>query len=196
MNDDSSLMGDVVHLDDPTTCPEELEEFVRVLANDVNKVPEFTPDLRHVLPDRRVEFLELAAELRFVAYHCARLLHHEVKTIEEAGLRCLTEGLVDDKIDHAHASGHLTTEYREQLRKRNCFANGNATGPEGKVCLVAGETALDDDRHGLAPFSGGWGGEAMNGYPRSRDLAAGKSSIREASSDPMKGPLRAARRPC
>lgn len=165
MNDAPADSPQLVLLDDPATWPERLHEFVRELIDGIPEVPEYTCDLRHVLPDRSDTMVEVIAGLRFAAFHCARLLDHEVEDINESGLRHLTEELVAEKIDRAHAAGHLSTQDRDQLQERNCFAIRNVTGREGKVCLVAGENALRDGWHGLAPFYGGWGGEAMNGYP-------------------------------
>lgn len=165
MNDASATSHQLVLLDDPGTWPEPLHEFVRELIDGISEVPEYTCDLWHVLPERSETMVDVITGLRFAAFHCTRLLDHEVANIYETGLRLLTEELVAEKIDRAHAMGYLSTEDRDGLRERNCFAIGNATGREGKVCLVAGETALRAGWHGLAPFYGGWGGEAMNGYP-------------------------------
>ncbi len=165
MNNAPADSPQLVLLDDPTTWPDRLHEFVRELIVGIGEVPEYTCDLRHVLPDRSDTLTELVAGLGFAAFHCARLLDHEIRDIHESGLRHLTEELVAEKIDRAYAAGHLSTQDRDKLRERNCFAIGNVTGREGKICLVAGETALRDGWYGLAPFYGGWGGEAMNGYP-------------------------------
>lgn len=154
----------LVDLDDRSTWPRVVVEHVDHLAEQLRESTEFTTDLR-VSPNAEEGIRSLLDGYKLLAFHATRLLEHEIPEIRSRGLRRLSRDLVNDRISGAHARGLLSDRERDRCRARNVYAINNVTGREGQVCLVFGRRTLDEEAHGLSPLLGGWGGEAMNGWP-------------------------------
>jgi hypothetical protein len=155
----------LVDLDDQRTWPTAVVERVGHLEKQLRESTEFTVDLPFS-QNAEEEILSALAGCGLLAFHATRLLEHEVLEIRSVGLRRLTRDLVEDRISSAHARGLLSEGERDRCRTRNIFAIDNVVGREDQVCLVFGRRIFDEVAHGLSPFLGGWGGEAMNGWPR------------------------------
>jgi hypothetical protein len=157
--------GLLIDLEEPATWPQPLSELTDHWAERLRRSTHFTSDLR--LPIAlEGDFEGTLANDRLLAFHATRLFDHEVQAIRGRGLRKLTPGLVNDRIESAHGRGLLTDDERERCLSRNVSAIKNQEGREDQVCLVIGRGIFDHEiGGGLHPFLGGWGGEAMNGWP-------------------------------
>lgn len=141
-----------------------MAELVDGLAKQARHPTDFTSDLP-VPTSSEQEFRALLEGCTILSFHATRLLEHEVGDIRKVGLRRLSRDLVNDRIDGAYARGLLSGDERDRCRARNVYAIENTAHREGRVCLVVGRHILDEQAHGLSPLLGGWGGEAMNGWP-------------------------------
>jgi hypothetical protein len=75
---------------------------------------------------------------------------------------------VEEKIGAAIVAGFLTEREGEFLRSQNVFANGDARGREGQVCLMLSDRILREASKALGGLLTYWGGEAM--YKSSVDV--------------------------
>lgn len=155
---------DLVDIGDEGTWPPALAVWATAHAEELQGSTEFTADLT-AAPDDVGLIWTLLDGHKLLAFHATRPLKHEVPEIRREGLRRLSRDLVNDRINGAHARGLLSDDERDRCRARNVYAIDNLTGREGQVCLVLGRRTLDEEAHGLSPLLGGWGGEAMNGWP-------------------------------
>ena len=155
----------LVNLEEPNTWPQPLIELTAAWAERLRGSTQFTSDLR--LPiNLREDFEAALGTGRLLAFHATRLFDHEVEAIRDEGLRKLTPDLVNDRIESAYKRGLLTNGERDRCLSRNVFAIENQAGRENQVCLVIGRGIFDHETgSGLHPFLGGWGGEAINGWP-------------------------------
>lgn len=152
-------MASTVDPDDARTWPEAVRAYVDSWAERLAGTTEYPEDLAIPLEDgeRFLGFLE-GRPVR--AYHCTRLLDAEVDDVRERGLAALDEELVVRKITSAHAAGALTEAECDYLSQHHLYAVGNTTGRPGKVCVLIGRIALDEDG-GLDRLLTLWGGEAI-----------------------------------
>lgn len=150
----------VVDIDRPETWPQQIVAFVESWATRVAGSTSCVSDLRFPL-EVGDEFRKLFAGLGLMADHATRLLPHEREMVERDGLRPLTQELVEGKIRAAIAAGCLTASDGDFLRSRNVFAQGNAIGREGQVCLMLSDRILRDASTALGGLLTYWGGEAM-----------------------------------
>jgi hypothetical protein len=148
----------LVDVDDPTTWPKGIPEWVAPYVDALRGTTIYTSDLRVPL-EREDELRTLLAGHRMLAFHCTRLLDHEVADVRAHGLRPLTLELVNERIERAHAHGYLGDADRNRLRERNVFAMNEAEYREDKVCVVLGRAGLDDT--GVVSLMSRWGGEAI-----------------------------------
>lgn len=156
--------GLLVDFDDWGTWPTAVIELVNDLVDQLGESTEFTPDLP-ISPNAEEEIRSRLDGCKLLAFHATRLLEHEVSEIRSMGLRRLSRDLLENRISAAHSRGLLSDAERDRCRARNVYAIDNVIGREGQICLVWGRRTLDEEAHGLSPFLGGWGGEAMNGGP-------------------------------
>ncbi len=156
-------MNSLVDVDNPDTWSAAIKEKVDQLAVGLQGSTEYTSDLSVGICEN--EFRGLFGGRPLLAFHCTRLLDHEIAWIRAHGLRRLSPSLVEDKIDGARERGLLTEAESRRCGERNVYAIGNTAGRDGRICLVIGQAIFDLDASGLSPFLGGWGGEAMNGWP-------------------------------
>jgi hypothetical protein len=111
--------------------------------------------------EREPELQALLVGHKVRAYHCTRLLEHEVAGIREQGLRRLTPGLIADRIAAAHAAGAIDDDLRSRLSSRNALEWENASSREGRVCVVLSRNTFDNHASGAAPLLETWGGEGI-----------------------------------
>lgn len=145
--------------DDVGTWPAPLREALALEVVDVDPV---TPvcDLRLRLSDEDVATLLEGRPLR--AYHCTRLLPHEVQSIREDGLRALGPEHVEQRIHDAFVAGAIADADAERLRSEHIFATGDECEREGQVCACVGLIAFSDhEADGVWPLLSWWGGEAI-----------------------------------
>jgi hypothetical protein len=159
----------LIDIDDSDTWPESVREWMAPYVESLPVMSGYTSDLAVPL-EREDEFRALVGD-RLLAFHCTRLLDHELDAVRREGVRPLTRELVDERINAAHARGYLSDVDRARLRQRNVFALGAAQHREKRVCLVLGRAGLDDS--GVHPLMSRWGGEAIYmADPDSTELAA------------------------
>jgi hypothetical protein len=152
------MTGPAIDIDESGTWPEPVREWVKPYVESLRGTTTFTSDL--AVPLEREDELRALLGDQLLAFHCTRLLDHELDAVRRQGLRPLTLELVVERIDAAHAHGHLSDRDRERLRQRNLFALNDARYREQQVCLVLGRSGLDDS--GVVPLMSRWGGEAIS----------------------------------
>jgi hypothetical protein len=147
-----------VDVDNAATWPTEVREWASGWAD--------RPGLS--LDPGPVDLLEREPELRahlvghkVLAFHCTRLLEHEVTAIRQHGLRQLTTDLIADRIAGAHAAGAIDGELRDLLASKNALEWWNAESRENQVCAVLGRGTLDEEADGVSSFLETWGGEGI-----------------------------------
>jgi hypothetical protein len=100
---------------------------------------------------------------KLLAFHCTRLLDHELAWIRERGLRPLTLELVEERIRVAHERAHLDLSEHDRLLASNTFAVRDDRNRRDRVCLILGRGAFDET-FGCEPLLSTWGGEAIYRY--------------------------------
>lgn len=163
---DDSLLVDV---DDLETWPAEVRAWVDKYRR-LRGSTKYTLDLE-VPAEREDEFRSLLGGHKVLTFHCTRLLEHEADRIRQHGLRRLTKELVAERILEAHTFGSLTDEQRRYVEDKHAFAGGWEQHREGRVCLVIGRAAFDEDPDACVPLLESWGGEAIyRGLPDSHPI--------------------------
>src|SRR5688500_10409141 len=97
----------LLDVDDPTTWPAAVHAWVNPYAETLRGTTSYTSD-RAVPREREDELRALLAGYKLIAYHCTRLLDHELERMRAHGLRPLTHELVIERIDRAHEQDHLS----------------------------------------------------------------------------------------
>jgi hypothetical protein len=168
----------MIDLDKPTTWPSAVMDWAGSYAESLRGSTHLTPDLDVPL-EGEDEFRSLLDGHGVLAFHCTRLLDHEVKAIRTQGLRMLTRELVEERIAEAHCRGCITDGQQNVALERNVFARHDEHGREGQVCLVLGRQAFNEPGNGCEPLLSGWGGEGLNGGPFGNpwDLAVGTPTL-------------------
>jgi hypothetical protein len=149
-----------IDVDAATTWPEDVRKLADEIAGVVRGTARYVNDMAatHGSEDR---FRRLFVGRRLRAYHATRLLDHEVALIREQGLRTLTEALIQERVNRAHAEGHLSSEDRATLLAGNVFAEGRSHGRRGHASLFISATPLDRQVYGVRPLLSTWGGEGI-----------------------------------
>lgn len=106
------------------------------------------------------------------AYHCTRLLDHEVEAVWEGGLRPLTAELIHDRIDTAERAGAISEHDAERLRHANVFATGEHANRKNQVCLTLSNLLFREDPSDCEPLLSTWGGEGMYRSSRGHSMPA------------------------
>lgn len=100
---------------------------------------------------------------RLVGFHCTRLTTAEMSDIAHSGLRCLSPGLVYERIDSCVARGFLAPADGEYLREstavRDCVTDRFGRR-SGLVWFCPNRSSLKD-YSGVSRFFCTWGGEAL-----------------------------------
>lgn len=148
----------MVDPDDVSTWPEP----VRTLCLEWNSgVPptDYLEDLQ--LHDGADDELRAALQgYRILAYHATRLLAHEVEGIRLNGLRVFSPQLFEDRINAAHAHGHLTRPERDELQASHMLAVGEGTRRGNRAGLSVTLRLTPLGRGGWNLMSN-WGGEGI-----------------------------------
>jgi hypothetical protein len=150
----------VVDVGDRTTWPADVIEWVAEMAEPLRDTTEYISDLQ-IYGDEQDQLLALLGGTQLRAYHCTRLLQHEVDRIRTEGLRALDNELVTTRIDDALASGHLSVEQAKMLHANTVFARREHRYRQGAICAVLCRADLDHGAWGLWRLLGTWGGEGI-----------------------------------
>ncbi len=179
------MTAGVIDVSSQQTCPEDVRKVVNRAAKRLRGSTRCCPDL--VLTEEEDAFRHMLGARLIRAFHCTRLLDHEVEAIRHDGLRPLTRELITDRVEAAYRSGALSQTEHDHLLEKHVFAVGNPMGREDQVCLVLPERMLDGD--GVLPLLETWGGEAIywshsgTEFKRTRLQSIGRPSVVVASLD-------------
>lgn len=154
-----------VDVDDRKTWPPQVDDIVDKWAKQCKGTTEYTNDLALALEDEK-EFRELLSGCFLRAYHCTRLLPHEIPMVVEIGLRPLSADLLYDRINSAEEAGAIGPEDAENLRAAHVFATGNHRYRENQVCLILSKSMFIHSLHGCKPLLENWGGEGIYRSPK------------------------------
>ena len=149
-----------IDVDDPATWPHNVVEIVGRWAGECRGTTEFTNDLPLPLEDED-RFRDLLSGRLLRAYHCTRLLPHEVDSIRQVGLRPLSPALIFDRVDAARAAGAISAAEAENLHAAHVFATGEEGYRRGKVCLILSKLVFRYNPRACEPLLRTWGGEVM-----------------------------------
>lgn len=150
----------MVDVDEPATWPSAVADWANDYAQKLRGSTLHTSDLAVPL-ERKDELRSLLEDYKLLAFHCTRLLDHEVAAIRQRGLRVLSHELVSERIANAYERGLVTDEQRDHLQAANVFAIGAEDHREGQVCLVLGRSVFDESPSGCEPLLSTWGGEGI-----------------------------------
>lgn len=188
-------MQPLVDIDDRTTWPRPLAAAVDGLAEAVAGSTSFTSDLR--LPfEGEAEFWKLLDGFLVLAYHCTRLLEHEVATVRAEGLRPLSQELVVHRLRAAVEAGDITLEMSERLKAGDYTsrADWRIAQREGQVCFVLSRQTFDNHALACDALLSTWGGEAIYmGEAKRHETylrTLGRPTIVKAALDLRAGPLK------
>jgi hypothetical protein len=95
------------------------------------------------------------------AFHCTRLLDHEVGGIKASGLLSLNLKLVTQRIDRAEQRGYLTKEQADELRTGNLVVRPTKALREELVAFFTGRYLLDERPQQFLHLLKTWGGEGI-----------------------------------
>lgn len=154
----------IVDVDVRATWPRPLAELVNRLTDDARRsghAPEHYQDL-DILAYEDSALTHLEGHLVRARHH-TRLLGYEKDAIRAQGLRLLDARLVNDRLDQAHAFGHLTEVEHETLRTVNETVPGHhGLGKrEDQVCLTLSAAPQTHHINGIHRLLTYWGGEAI-----------------------------------
>lgn len=155
----SSVPQDVaaVDIEDQATWPLDVRQWVDDQARRLRGTTRFALDLDLHAED---EFRNLLSNRMVRAYHCTRLLPHEVDAVARGGLRLLSADFVVERLAQAESQGYLTSAQRVALQRDHL---GNASNRRNQVCLLlGGNHAFEHDVAGVWNLLSRWGGEAIN----------------------------------
>ena len=114
-----------------------------------------------------------------LAWHCTRLLPHEIGWVRKQGLRVHSNILFEERIQSAIQNGHFSLEYGEEL-----LANSRVGefGREELLFFIMSRHILTDE-HAVHSLLGRWGGEAIYANVESCDpiLSIGEAAIIEVA---------------
>lgn len=162
---------DLVDVDDVSTWPGPVAEIVVRWATEYRGITRYTLDLP--LPfDADSALREVLSGYLLRAYHCTRLLDHEVQAVRERGLRPLTAELIHDRIDTAERASAVSEREAECLRHANVFANGEDANRKNQVCLTLSSLLFREDPSACEPLLSTWGGEGMYRSSRGHSMPA------------------------
>lgn len=128
------------------------------------------------------EILRHLSGCLFRAYHCTRLLDHEVEAVRAHGLRPLSPELILERLDGALEAGCIDLDQRNRLLTGNALRTRSTDRRAGQVCLLLFRRAFDEEPGAVGEFLDTWGGEGINftsvgGELKDRLLAIGQPSI-------------------
>jgi hypothetical protein len=151
-------MTGVIDIDQRSTWPTDLASAIEIAARD------FDLDALQRTRSTGIDESRMRALLRgnrVRAFHCTRLLEHEVEMVRSQGLRLLTEELIKERLDRARDAGAITDEEHAALLKGNALKTkkGRAERLGKSVCFVLfGSRTESADCAALLET---WGGEGI-----------------------------------
>ena len=166
--------------DDQTTWPPQVIKIVNKWAEQYKGTTRHTCDLALSLDDEN-EFRKLLSGHLLRAYHCTRLLPHEVRMIKETGLRPLSANLLCDRINALQEARIINHEEAEELRKTHVFATGEQQNRENKVCFTLSMNTFRHNFDGCKPLLYNWGGEGMYMSYNKSDILNKLTSLSKAT---------------
>jgi len=180
------MLGSIIDVDDPTTWPSHVAQRVCKRARQLAGVTRYTTDLPVL--EEEDEFRALLRGHHLRAYHCTRLLDHELVAIRKEGLRPLTPDLISDRLRAALASRDITRSERHVLLAGHVFATNEHGHRDNQVCLILSRSVMDERPFRCEPLLATWGGEGIymssGTQPLSERLAEiGKAAIVVAAID-------------
>ena len=154
----------VVDVDRAETWPEPVAAFVSRWAKLLAGTTTYTCDLGGVdLLEADEQFRMLLRNHLVRAYHCTRLMEHEISMIRERGLVPLDESLVKDKLAAALRHGAIDQPLHDALVARHVLTHPEqAPSRLNQVCLVLSRRTFDHSARSCVPLLEIWGGEAIN----------------------------------
>src|ERR1700733_12084845 len=159
---DGMKNDEAIDVDDLATWPEPLSELVGNQLMALEGTPDHASDLR---PSDWVKpkLLDVLRGRQLVAYHCTRLLPHELEMVRTQGLRELSPELVQDRLQRARDVGALSESQFELLTRSHVFSvrDDSAQSRRGLVCVVIGRSLFDDEPRACRPLLSTWGGECL-----------------------------------
>ena len=150
----------VVDIDDRATWPACVTEMVTHWAEECEGSTTYTLDLP-LPPESEDELRKHLTGRMLRAYHCTRLLPHEVHMVRKNGLQLLTADLILDRIKVAQEVGAISGRDAESLRGAHVFATGQHQGRENQVCLTLSRGIFQEDPGACRPLLSIWGGEGI-----------------------------------
>ena len=150
----------VVDLDDQGTWPATVADQVRSWGAQLRGSTDYTSDLA-LGPEEESSFRALLGGHLLRAYHCTRLLDHEVGMIRERGLLSLSEDLLAERIEAAHRYGFISQAERDTFHRSHVFATREHRNREGQVCLILSPSVFDEHPAAVDALLSMWGGEGL-----------------------------------
>lgn len=181
-----------IDVDDRSTWPDDIAIAATQLAGSLRGSTRYISDLA-ISPEEEDRFRERLKGRRLGAYHCTRLLDHEISVVREVGLLPLTASVVAQRIELACQEGAISSIERDLLLESHVFRLGNKTEIDGRrdqVCLILGAAVFDDFPDAVTPLLSSWGGEAIYVYALDRGqllASLGKPTIVRAAIDLTEG---------
>jgi hypothetical protein len=160
----------VIDIDDISTWPQSILDRTKQWAKKYRGSTKYASDLPIPL-ELESEFRELLGENLLRAYHCTRLLPHEVQLIKLNGLRMLSMGLIQDRIQAAQKANAISEEEAQLISKSNVFCTGEQKHRENQVCLVLSKTVFKNHPSDCEPLLTNWGGEGIYNTSNSKSLS-------------------------
>jgi hypothetical protein len=153
----------VIELDLPAAWPRRIRDMVNDVRHEIRSSLESLGYFDEIFTEREDEFRALFRTTPIRAFHCTRLLEHEVEWIRRHGLRPLTEQLVLERIRGPPMKGTSTGEWPTRLRRSHVFATEESDNRKNQICLFLSAESLSDARgRAMGEFMRYWGGEALS----------------------------------
>ncbi len=154
-------MGPKIELDMPVTWPPDVKAMVVEVAQGLH-APLGSFSNGGGLAEREDEFRSLFAGRSIRAFHCTRLLDHEVERIRRNGLLLLTERLVNDRIENAIVHGDISRKLGDELLKAHVFSTREHDNRENMLWFFLSTYVLRDRVGSVWILMRFWGGEAIS----------------------------------
>lgn len=154
------MNNQIIDVDRWDTWPHQIVDVVDRWANELKGTTEYSGDLALPL-EYEEEFRELLSGFLIRAYHCTRLLPHEVRMVKKMGLCPLTSEFLFDRIKSAQEEGIISAADARTLHEAHVFATGEHQCRENQVCLILSKKIFHHSFPGCEPLLTSWGGEGI-----------------------------------
>jgi hypothetical protein len=156
-----------IDIDDGRTWPVSVREMVKIIAQRCPPEIQYLDEI-DAQAQENDSFSRLLDGRYLRAYHCTKLLPHELVAIHETGLQPLSSDLVATRLRLAVAGGYLTAQEYNRLKQQDVFTLHDESGRADVTCFLFGKATFDLHWRGLWRLLTLWGGEAIywsNGDP-------------------------------